>query len=166
MRRQSSVGPLNDTSPLTGGAGAGAGERAVSTPAHSATLPVSSLSTNPSSYYTNASPSPPAVPAPVHLSCDDILTPVAPAAARPPSSRSAPHSALNLHHTGAGRPTALVFAQDRQNAANVLIGILQDIREETYFEVNNIDIFCRRTPGRRNIKMSGRPHRLHPWQQC
>ncbi|VVC94157.1 unnamed protein product, partial [Leptidea sinapis] len=71
VRRQSSVGPLNDTSPLTSAA---AGEPAVSTPAHSNTLPVSSLSTNPSSYYTNASPSPP-VPAPVHVSCDDILAP-------------------------------------------------------------------------------------------
>ncbi|XP_063393970.1 potassium voltage-gated channel unc-103-like isoform X1 [Cydia fagiglandana] len=121
VRRQSSVGPLNDTSPLTGGAGAGtgAGEAAVSTPAHSATLPVSSLSTNPSSYYTNASPSPPAVPAPpapVHISCDDILTPAAPPPTAPtPSSRSAPHSALNLHQ--AGRPTALIFTAERQNAS-------------------------------------------------
>jgi hypothetical protein len=123
VRRQSSVGPLNDTSPLTG-AGA-AGEPAVSTPAHSATLPVSSLSTNPSSYYTNASPSP---PAPVHVSCDDILAPAGPpSAARTPSSRSAPHSAVNLHQTG--RPAALAFATDRtQNAAQVLLKIKQFIR--------------------------------------
>ncbi|XP_053600824.1 potassium voltage-gated channel unc-103-like isoform X3 [Plodia interpunctella] len=111
VRRQSSVGPLNDTSPLTGAA---AGEPAVSTPAHSATLPVSSLSTNPSSYYTNASPSP---PAPVHVSCDDILAPAAPpSAARTPSSRSAPHSAVNIHQTG--RPAALSFNSEKaQNAA-------------------------------------------------
>ncbi|XP_028038721.1 potassium voltage-gated channel unc-103-like isoform X5 [Bombyx mandarina] len=114
VRRQSSVGPLNDTSPLTGGAAAG--EAAVSTPAHSATLPVSSLSTNPSSYYTNASPSPPAVPAPQHHSCDDILaTPAVPSAIRTPSSRSAPHSAVNLHQTG--RPAALSISTERtQNA--------------------------------------------------
>ncbi|CAK1548564.1 unnamed protein product [Leptosia nina] len=107
VRRQSSVGPLNDTSPLTSAA---AGEPAVSTPAHSTTLPVSSLSTNPSSYYTNASPSPPA-PAPVHVSCDDILAPTAPQSVRTPSSRSAPHSAVNLHMTG--RPTALLFNGDK-----------------------------------------------------
>ncbi|XP_073943724.1 potassium voltage-gated channel unc-103-like isoform X3 [Choristoneura fumiferana] len=127
VRRQSSVGPLNDTSPLTGGGGggAGAGEAAVSTPAHSATLPVSSLSTNPSSYYTNASPSP---PAPVHISCDDILAPAAPPAAAPtPSSRSAPHSAVNLHQ--AGRPTALIFTAERQNAA------LQDSMSPQYQNV-------------------------------
>ncbi|XP_041974696.1 potassium voltage-gated channel unc-103-like isoform X2 [Aricia agestis] len=109
VRRQSSVGPLNDTSPLTGGAN-GAGEPAVSTPAHSATLPVSSLSTNPSSYYTNASPSPP-VPAPVHVSCDDILAPGAAHVGRAPSSRSAPHSAVNLHQSG--RPSALPFTSER-----------------------------------------------------
>ncbi|XP_050673584.1 potassium voltage-gated channel unc-103 isoform X3 [Leptidea sinapis] len=108
VRRQSSVGPLNDTSPLTSAA---AGEPAVSTPAHSNTLPVSSLSTNPSSYYTNASPSPP-VPAPVHVSCDDILAPSVPqSAGRTPSSRSAPHSAVNLHMTG--RPTALLMNAER-----------------------------------------------------
>ncbi|XP_045760859.1 potassium voltage-gated channel unc-103-like isoform X4 [Maniola jurtina] len=130
VRRQSSVGPLNDTSPLTGGAAAG--EPAVSTPAHSATLPVSSLSTNPSSYYTNASPSPPAAPAPasgpVHVSCDDILaphTPHAPSAGR--TSRSAPHSAVNLHQTG--RPTALAFTSDRvQN-------ITQDVISPQYQNV-------------------------------
>lgn len=120
MRRQSSVGPLQDTSPLTGGCGAG--EPAVSTPAHSATLPVSSLSTNPSSYYTNATPSPPAAApapasehapahAPQHVSCDDILASPAPPAARPPSCRSAPHSAVNLHQ--AGRPAALPFSTER-----------------------------------------------------
>ncbi|XP_026323381.1 potassium voltage-gated channel unc-103 isoform X2 [Hyposmocoma kahamanoa] len=129
VRRQSSVGPLHDTSPLTGAGG----EAAVSTPAHSTTLPVSSLSTNPSSYYTNASPSPPAAhsvhpPVPTHLSCDDILAPSASAQThRAPSSRSAPHSALNLHHaagapvpppgTTPGRPTALFFTAERQNAA-------------------------------------------------
>ncbi|XP_050553111.1 potassium voltage-gated channel unc-103-like isoform X3 [Spodoptera frugiperda] len=119
VRRQSSVGPLNDTSPLTGCAAAG--EPAVSTPAHSATLPVSSLSTNPSSYYTNASPSPPAAPAHQHVSCDDILAPSAPAAARTPSCRSAPHSAVNLHQPACngGRPAALALSQDKaQNAAN------------------------------------------------
>ncbi|XP_013144635.1 PREDICTED: potassium voltage-gated channel subfamily H member 6-like [Papilio polytes] len=117
VRRQSSVGPLNDTSPLTGGAAAE--EAAVSTPAHSATLPVSSLSTNPSSYYTNASPSPPAAPpAPVHVSCDDILAPAQPPVARTPSCRSAPHSAVNLQQ--AGRPSALPFTAERaQNTANV-----------------------------------------------
>lgn len=122
VRRQSSVGPLNDTSPLTGGTGAG--EPVVSTPAHSATLPVSSLSTNPSSYYTNASPSPP-VPAPVHVSCDDILAPsAAHSAGRAPSSRSAPHSAVNLHQTG--RPTALPFTAERlQNTIQVRIFIAQ-----------------------------------------
>lgn len=116
VRRQSSVGPLNDTSPLTGGPAAG--EPAVSTPAHSATLPVSSLSTNPSSYYTNASPSPPAAPSVhQHVSCDDILaTPAPPSAARTPSCRSAPHSAVNLHQTG--RPAALSFSNEKtQNAA-------------------------------------------------
>lgn len=119
MRRQSSVGPLNDTSPLTGGIAAG--EAAVSTPAHSATLPVSSLSTNPSSYYTNASPSPPA-PAPVHVSCDDILAPSA-AQSVGRTSRSAPHSAVNLHQTG--RPTALAFTSERvQNAMQVIIKII------------------------------------------
>ncbi|XP_072936042.1 potassium voltage-gated channel unc-103-like isoform X3 [Epargyreus clarus] len=127
VRRQSSVGPLNDTSPLTGVA---AGEAAVSTPAHSATLPVSSLSTNPSSYYTNASPSPPAAAAPVHVSCDDILAPPAPqAATRPPSSRSAPHSAVNLHQ--AGRPSALPFSADRtQNGSS-----LQDAMSPQYQNV-------------------------------
>nr|XP_026484711.1 potassium voltage-gated channel unc-103-like isoform X1 [Vanessa tameamea]XP_026484712.1 potassium voltage-gated channel unc-103-like isoform X1 [Vanessa tameamea] len=116
VRRQSSVGPLNDTSPLTGGIAAG--EAAVSTPAHSATLPVSSLSTNPSSYYTNASPSPPA-PAPVHVSCDDILAPSAPQSVSR-TSRSAPHSAVNLHQTG--RPTALAFTSERvQNAMQDVI---------------------------------------------
>ncbi|XP_050359959.1 potassium voltage-gated channel unc-103 [Nymphalis io] len=116
VRRQSSVGPLNDTSPLTGGIAAG--EAAVSTPAHSATLPVSSLSTNPSSYYTNASPSPPA-PAPVHVSCDDILAPSAPQSVGR-TSRSAPHSAVNLHQTG--RPTALAFTSERvQNAMQDVI---------------------------------------------
>ncbi|CAH2267209.1 jg2937 [Pararge aegeria aegeria] len=119
VRRQSSVGPLNDTSPLTGGPAAG--EAAVSTPAHSATLPVSSLSTNPSSYYTNASPSPPVpaqAPAPVHVSCDDILAPHAPCSAGR-ASRSAPHSAVNLHQTG--RPTALAFTSERmQNATQVI----------------------------------------------
>ncbi|CAH0600507.1 unnamed protein product [Chrysodeixis includens] len=116
VRRQSSVGPLNDTSPLTGCAAAG--EPAVSTPAHSATLPVSSLSTNPSSYYTNASPSPPAAPpAHQHVSCDDILAPSAPPPARTPSCRSAPHSAVNLHQTGTSRPAALPLAHDKaQNA--------------------------------------------------
>lgn len=119
MRRQSSVGPLNDTSPLTGGIAAG--EAAVSTPAHSATLPVSSLSTNPSSYYTNASPSPPA-PAPVHVSCDDILAPSASQSVGR-TSRSAPHSAVNLHQTG--RPTALAFTSERvQNAMQVNKGII------------------------------------------
>ncbi|XP_075985214.1 potassium voltage-gated channel unc-103-like isoform X5 [Anticarsia gemmatalis] len=114
VRRQSSVGPLNDTSPLTGCAAAG--EPAVSTPAHSATLPVSSLSTNPSSYYTNASPSPPAAPAHQHVSCDDILAPAAPpAAARTPSCRSAPHSAVNLHQTG--RPAALALSNDKPQTA-------------------------------------------------
>ncbi|CAB3237236.1 unnamed protein product [Arctia plantaginis] len=116
VRRQSSVGPLNDTSPLTGCPAAG--EPAVSTPAHSATLPVSSLSTNPSSYYTNASPSPPAAPSVhQHVSCDDILaTPAPPSAARTPSCRSAPHSAVNLHQTG--RPAALSFSNEKtQNAA-------------------------------------------------
>ncbi|XP_069354385.1 potassium voltage-gated channel unc-103-like isoform X4 [Maniola hyperantus] len=130
VRRQSSVGPLNDTSPLTGGAAAG--EPAVSTPAHSATLPVSSLSTNPSSYYTNASPSPPAAPAPasgpVHVSCDDILathTPHPSSAGR--TSRSAPHSAVNLHQTG--RPTALAFTSDRvQN-------VTQDVMSPQYQNV-------------------------------
>ncbi|KAJ2946421.1 hypothetical protein O0L34_g12461 [Tuta absoluta] len=125
VRRQSSVGPLNDTSPLTGGAAGG--EPAVSTPAHSATLPVSSLSTNPSSYYTNASPSPPAAhtaaaAAATHVSCDDILAPSDRPGGRAPSSRSAPHSALNLHHVTASassaRPTALVYATERQTAAN------------------------------------------------
>lgn len=116
VRRQSSVGPLNDTSPLTGGAAAG--EAAVSTPAHSATLPVSSLSTNPSSYYTNASPSPTA--APQHVSCDDILAPAAQhSAVRTPSCRSAPHSAVNLHQTG--RPAALAFSNERtQNTIQVV----------------------------------------------
>ncbi|CAK1599797.1 unnamed protein product [Parnassius mnemosyne] len=118
VRRQSSVGPLNDTSPLTGGAAAE--EPAVSMPAHSATLPVSSLSTNPSSYYTNASPSPPAAPpAPVHVSCDDILAPsIQPTATRTPSCRSAPHSAVNLQQ--AGRPTALPFtAEKTQNTSTI-----------------------------------------------
>lgn len=124
MRRQSSVGPLNDMSPLTGGGGAGAGEPAVSTPAHSATMPVSSLSTNPSSYYTNASPSPPAVPPPgatatAHISCDDILT--APRGSRPPTTRSAPQSATNLYQTG--RPTALAFTERMQNATNFQVGL-------------------------------------------
>ncbi|XP_049887583.1 potassium voltage-gated channel unc-103-like isoform X2 [Pectinophora gossypiella] len=136
VRRQSSVGPLNDTSPLTGGGGGA--EAAVSTPAHSATMPVSSLSTNPSSYYTNASPSPPAPhaapAAPTHVSCDDILTPAAPTAARAPSSRSAPHSALNLHHAAtaaaAARPTALVFASERQTATNA-----QDVISPQYQNV-------------------------------
>lgn len=105
VRRQSSVGPLNDTSPLTGGGGGG-GEAVVSTPAHSATLPVSSLSA--SSYYTNASPSPPAA---VHVSCDDIL---APAPARAPACRSAPHSATNLHQP---RPAALALAAERAHHA-------------------------------------------------
>lgn len=121
VRRQSSVGPLNDTSPLTGCAASG--EPAVSTPAHSATLPVSSLSTNPSSYYTNASPSPPAAPpAHQHVSCDDILAPSAPQTARTPACRSAPHSAVNLHQTGTSRPAALPLAHDKaQNAASAQV---------------------------------------------
>ncbi|CAH2068590.1 unnamed protein product, partial [Iphiclides podalirius] len=129
VRRQSSVGPLNDTSPLTGGAAAD--EPAVSTPAHSATLPVSSLSTNPSSYYTNASPSPPAAPsAPVHVSCDDILAPSShPPVARTPSCRSAPHSAINLQQ--AGRPTALPFSAEKaQNGTNA-----QDVISPQYQNV-------------------------------
>lgn len=132
MRRQSSVGPLNDTSPLTGCAAAG--EPAVSTPAHSATLPVSSLSTNPSSYYTNASPSPPAVPAHQHVSCDDILAPAAPPAARTPSCRSAPHSAVNLHQTGqatcTGRPAALALSHEKaQNAAAAQVRLIHTSME-------------------------------------
>lgn len=128
VRRQSSVGPLHDTSPLTGGGGAG--EPAVSTPAHSTTLPVSSLSTNPSSYYTNATPSPPAAPAPQHVSCDDILaSPAPPTTARPPSCRSAPHSAINLHQ--AGRPAALPFSNERtHNAATQVSDIDRVIDEE------------------------------------
>ncbi|GBP41899.1 hypothetical protein EVAR_31662_1 [Eumeta japonica] len=130
VRRQSSAGPLNDTSPLTGGAAGGAGggavgEPVVSTPAHSATLPVSSLSTNPSSYYTNASPSPPAAQ---HFSCDDILEPSAPPVRAAPSSRSAPHSATNLHQTG--RPTALTYSTERANHA-------QDTTSPQYQNVMN-----------------------------
>lgn len=97
-------------SPLTGAA---AGEAPVSTPAHSATLPVSSLSTNPSSYYTNASPSPPSA---AHISCDDILG--APTLTRPPSLRSAPQSATNLYQNG--RPSALPFTSEKNQTASII----------------------------------------------
>lgn len=133
VRRQSSVGPLNDMSPLTG---AMAGEAPISTPAHSATLPVSSLSTNPSSYYTNASPSP---PAPVHISCDDILAGPHPAV-RTPSCRSAPQSATNLYQ--AGRPTALGYTSEKiQNASLIQVCIIYITFDACIPLVNGIHIF-------------------------
>lgn len=166
------MGPLHDTSPLTGAGG----EAAVSTPAHSTTMPVSSLSTNPSSYYTNASPSPPAAhaahpPAPTHLSCDDILTPAV-STHRAPSSRSAPHSALNLHQaagapvappgTTPGRPTALFFTAEKQNAAQVpayTIAIANAMVAGNF----NVKMLSFRTQCPRSIKMWARLRLWRPY---
>lgn len=167
VRRQSSVGPMQDTSPLTGGGG-GNGGAAVSTPAHSATLPVSSLSTNPSSYYTNASPSPPAasVPSHQHVSCDDILaSPTPPAAARAPSCRSAPHSALNLHQTA--RAAALPFSNERtQTAAQV--SEEQRVNDQKYARlptVTRCDTYYR-ILSRLNIRTWGRQPAQPRWRRC
>lgn len=165
VRRQSSVGPLNDTSPLTGaGAVAPAAEPHISTPAHSATIPVSSLSTNPSSYYTNASPSPPA--APVHYSCDDILAPATTAPARTPSSRSAPHSAVNLHQ--AGRPTALAFVTERAQTATQ-VGfylVTSKLTSKNSLQTNLVIFPIHRIRDHLNTRMWGQRLRQLQWRWC